>query len=360
MRGERSDAAMRAGLVTLLADRDLSRDEIEAVFAEIIAGECDPAQIGALLFALARKGETAEEIAGAAAAMRRAVLRVPTRHTEILDTCGTGGSGVSRRNVSTAVALAVAACGVVVAKHGNRAASGPSGSADVLEALGVDIHAEPDEVGRDLDEVGIGFLFAPRLHPAMRHAAGPRRALAVRTIFNLLGPLTNPAGANRQLLGVYDPRKCRDLAAALGALGSRRVLVVHGFREGVTAGPDSPPGIDDASPEGETLVEEWRDGRLHGFVVRPEDAGLSRVPLSALAGGVPAENAAAVRRLLAGEKGAYRTAVQLSGALALLAAGDGDLDELPAYAEAIGRAIDEGRAAAVLANLVARGHDGRR
>lgn len=354
------DAAMRAGLFALLSGRDLSREEIEGVFDEIIAGKCDAAQIGALLWALAKKGETAEEIAGAAAAMRRAVLRVPTRHDDVLDTCGTGGSGVSRRNVSTAVALAVAACGVAVAKHGNRAASGPSGSADVLEALGVDIHAEPDEVGRDLDEVGIGFLFAPRLHPAMRHAAGPRRALGVRTIFNLLGPLTNPAGANRQLLGVYDPRRCRDLAAALGALGSRRVLVVHGFREGVDASPDAPAGIDDCSPEGETLVEEWHRGRLQRFVVRPEDAGLPRVPLAALLGGPPADNAAALRRLLDGEPGAYRTAVQLSGALALLAAGDGDLRDLPGHAEAIGRAIDEGRAAAVLADLVARGHDGRR
>lgn len=355
-----TDTAMRAGIAALLGGRDLSRAEVEAIFDEIIAGTCDPAQIGALLFALAKKGETPDELAGAAAAMRRAVVRVRTRHAEVLDTCGTGGSGIARRNVSTAVAIAVAACGVPVAKHGNRAASSRSGSADVLEALGVDLQATPEDVGRSLDELNLGFLFAPGLHPAMRHAAGPRRALGVRTIFNLLGPLTNPAGATRQLLGVYHPGRCEDLAAALGALGSRRVLVVHGFFAGVSAGPNAPPGIDDASPEGETLVVQWHEGIVRRFVVRPEDAGLPRVPLSALAGADPAENAAALRGLLAGEAGPYRTAVQLSGALALMAAGDGDLGALPEHARAIGAVLDDGRAAAVLAKLVARGRHDRR
>ena len=321
------DQAMRGALVDLAAGRDLGREQIEAVFDEIIEGVCVPAQIGALLFALAAKGETAEEIAGAAASMRRAVVEVQTRHPEVLDTCGTGGSGVPRRNVSTAVAIVVAACGVAVAKHGNRSATSRSGSADVLEALEVDIQLEAPEVGRSLDEIGLGFLFAPLLHPAMRHASRPRAALPMRTIFNLLGPLTNPAGATRQLLGVFDPARCESLAAALGALGSRRALVVHGFAKGIAAAPDAQAGIDDASLEGETLVAQWHDGRVDSFVVTPEMAGLEEVAWSELAGGDADDNAQALRRLLYGEPGAYRTAVEYSGALALLAASDGDLDD---------------------------------
>ncbi|MCA9649134.1 MAG: anthranilate phosphoribosyltransferase [Myxococcales bacterium] len=350
--------AMRSGLADVAAGRSLGREAIEAIFDEIMSGACEPAQIGALLMGLAIRGETPEQIAGAAAAMRRAVRRIDTRHPELLDTCGTGGSGIPRRNVSTAVALAVAACGVPVAKHGNRAASSRSGSADVLEALGVNVEASPAQVRRCLDEVGVGFLFAPRLHPAMRHAMGPRRALGVRTLFNLLGPLTNPAGATRQLLGVFDPRRCEDVAGALGALGSRRVLVVHGFREGIAAAPDSPPGIDDLSPEGESLVVQWHEGALRRHVLRPEDAGLPRTPLEGVAGGSPADNAEALRRLLAGEASPYRIAVQYSGALALVAAGRGDLPDLPRLAQTIGAVIDRGEARRVLDELVRVSHEG--
>ncbi len=356
MNDARPDAAMREGLAALAAGHDLSRALTERIFDELMTGACDPAQIGALLFGLACKGETSDEIAGAAAAMRRAVVPIPTRHAEVLDTCGTGGSGVPRRNVSTAVAIAVAACGVPVAKHGNRSATSRSGSADVLEALGVDIEATPAQVGAALDEVGLGFLFAPRLHPAMKHAMGPRRALPTRTIFNLLGPMTNPAGATRQLLGVFDPRRCVSMATALGALGSRRVLVVHGFTRGVQASPDAPPGIDDTSPEGQTWVAQFWRGKVSTFVVTPDMAGLPEVALADLAGGDPADNAAALTRLLDGEPGAYRTAVEYAGALALLAASDGDLDQLPAHARAISSAIEEGRARRVLADLRARGH----
>jgi anthranilate phosphoribosyltransferase len=347
---------MRAGLLDLAAGRSLDRAATEAIFDEIIAGACDPAQIGALLMGLSIRGETTEQIAGAAAAMRRAVVPIAHRHAEVLDTCGTGGSGIARRNVSTAVALAVAACGVPVAKHGNRGASSPSGSADVLEALGVNVAASPAQVERCLDDLGVGFLFAPALHPAMRHAVGPRRALGLRTLFNLLGPLTNPAGATRQLLGVFDPGRLEAVARALSALGSRRVLVVHGFFAGVPASPQGPPGIDDLSPEGESLVVELHAGSVQTWVVAPEDAGLPRVPLRELAGGSPEDNARALAALLDGAPGAYRTAVQYSGALALVAAGDGDRSALPQHAAAIGRALDDGSVRRLFDALVRQSH----
>lgn len=346
-----SDAAVRAGLAALARGSELGRSESLEIFREIVAGGADPAQIGALLLGLAIRGESAEVIAGAVAAMREAVIRVPCR-ADAIDTCGTGGSGVPRRNVSTAVALAVAACGVPVAKHGNRGISSPSGSADVLAALGVDITAGPEVVARCVDDVGVGFLFAPGLHPAMKHAAGPRRALGLRTIFNLVGPMTNPAGVRRQVIGVFDPRRCAAVAAALGGLGSERVFVVHGLRAGHPVTPESPPGIDDLSPEGESLVVEWRRGALHTHVLRPEHAGLGAVALSGLAGEDPAANAAALRRLLDGEPGPYRTSVQYSGALALLVAGEAELAELPALADRIGRALDDGSARAVLERLI--------
>jgi anthranilate phosphoribosyltransferase len=348
--------ATRAGLAALAAGRALDRSAIEAIFDELMAGECDPSQIGALLMGLAIRGETIEQIAGAAAAMRRRVVAIEHRHPEVLDTCGTGGSGVPRRNVSTAVALAVAACGVPVAKHGNRAASSRCGSADVLEALGVNVAASPRTVGRCLDEVGVGFLFAPALHPAMKHAMGPRRALGVRTLFNLLGPLTNPAGATRQLLGVFDPARCEDVARALGALGSRRVLVVHGFGRGIAAAPAAAPGIDDLSPEGESLVVEWREGGVRHHRLTPADAGLPRFALAELAGGFPVQNAEALAAVVDGAPGPYRTAVQYSGALALVAAGDGELSALPEHAAAIGRVLDDGTARRVLDALIRASH----
>ncbi|MBL4685711.1 MAG: anthranilate phosphoribosyltransferase [Nannocystaceae bacterium] len=348
--------AMRGGLAALARGRDLTRAVVEALFDELMAGRCDDAQIGALLMGLAQKGETIDEIVGAAAAMRRAVVPIQSRHTDLLDTCGTGGSGIARRNESTAVALCVAACGVRVAKHGNRGASSPSGSADVLEALGVNVAADPGQVGRCLDEVGVGFLFAPRLHPAMKYAVGPRRSLGIRTVFNLLGPLTNPAGATRQLLGVYDPRRLSDVARALGALGSHRVIAVHGFLAGQPADENAPPGIDDLSPEAQSLAVQWHAGEVTRHVLRPEDAGLSPAPLSQIAGGTPADNAAALTRLLDGEPGAYRMAVQYSGAMALVAAGEGDIGALREHAVTIGEALDSGRAKALLAGLIAKSH----
>ncbi|NVB42147.1 anthranilate phosphoribosyltransferase [Pseudenhygromyxa sp. WMMC2535] len=343
---------MRAGLRTLARGQHLSTGAAANIFREIMAGACEPAQIGGLLMGLAIKGETMGEISGAAAAMREASTPVPITRAPVIDTCGTGGSGVPRRNVSTAAALAVAACGVAVAKHGNRAASSRSGSADVLEALGVDVEAPPAVVGRCIDEVGVGFLFARTLHPAMKHAAPARRALGVPTIFNFLGPLTNPARVSRQVLGVFDPGRCHDLARALGTLGSERVFVVHGFREGISADPGAPAGIDDLSPEGESLVVEWHAGELREHVLRPADFGLRPGSLRDLAGGDPASNAAALRRLLAGERGVYRDAVIQAGALALVVAEDEPISALPAQAERVAAALDEGGAAQILARLV--------
>lgn len=342
------DSRIRGGLARLVRGERLGGEEAAEIFREIVAGAADPAQIGALLVALAIRGETAEVIAGASRAMREAVVPVPLPPGGAIDTCGTGGSGVARRNVSTAVALAAAACGVRVAKHGNRGISSPCGSADVLAALGVDIAAPPDRVARCIAEVGVGFLFAPSLHPAMRHAAGPRKALGLRTVFNLLGPMSNPAGVRRQVIGVYDPSRVEVMAAALGALGSERVFVVHGHLAGSEG-----PGIDDLSPEGPSRVAEWHRGELRVHTLRAGDAGLPEVRVAALAGADAAGNAAALRGLLAGEPGAYRTSVQYSGALALLVAGDEALDALPAKAQAIGAALSDGRAESVLQRLVA-------
>ena len=348
---------MRGALATLARGESLARDSIAAAMRELIAGECDAAQIGALLMGLAARREHIEEIVGAAIAMREALVPVPCTRPDLLDTCGTGGSGIARRNVSTAVAIAVSACGVAVAKHGNRAASSRSGSADVLELLGVDLAAPPETVARSIDRHGLGFCFAPALHPAMKHAAPVRRALGFRTLFNLLGPLCNPARATRQLLGVYDPSRCRDLAAALGELGSTRVLVVHGFLAGVSAEDGNPAGIDDLSGEGETLVWQSHAGELSRRVLVPADAELPGFALADLAGEDPLPNAEALLRLLDGEPGPYRTAVQYAGALALVAAGEGDFGDLPANARRIAAVLDDGSARSRLADLVAASHD---
>jgi anthranilate phosphoribosyltransferase len=346
------DVHTRAALLEVAGGLDLSREGMAAVLREIMAGDAHPGQLGALLMGLAIKGETADEIAGAAEAMREAMTPIDVGSGEVIDTCGTGGSGVPRRNVSTAVAIVLAACGVRVAKHGNRAASSRSGSADVLEALGVNVQASPATVARCVEQAGVGFLFAAALHPAMKHAMPVRKALGMRTLFNLLGPLTNPAGASRQLLGVFDPSRCMPMASALAALGSRRVLVVHGFRDGVAASERSPWGIDDLSPEGETLVAEARDAAVTRWVLTPEMAGVERFGLGEIAGGDPSENAEALRAVLHGAQGRYRDAVVYSGAAALLAAGDGPREDLPQLARRVTTALDDGSAAASLEALV--------
>jgi anthranilate phosphoribosyltransferase len=318
----------------LIAREDLRPEEMTAVFGAIMDGQATPAQIGALLVALRMKGETPREIAGAAAAMRARVTPVRCTATPLVDTCGTGGDGRHTLNVSTIAAVVVAAAGVHVAKHGNRAISSRCGSADLLEALGVDVSAPIATVEQCLRDVRIGFLFAPLLHPAMKHAAGPRREVGQRSIFNLLGPLTNPAGAGCQVLGVYDPALCEPVARALGELGTRRAFVVHG------------DGLDEVAPAGPTRVAELRGGDVRCYVVTPADFGLEPQDPAGLAGGTPDENAAGARALLGGARGAGRTAVVMSAALALQAAEAApSLREAARAAEA---AIDGGAAGRTL------------
>lgn len=317
----------------------LSADEAHAAFDAMMAGAATPAQMGGLLMALRVRGETVDEITGGARAMRARALRIDAPEGAI-DTCGTGGDGKGTFNISTAAALVVAGCGVPVAKHGNRALSSRSGSADLLTALGVDIDADMALVRAALWEAGIGFLMAPRHHGAMRHVAPTRRELGTRTLFNLLGPLANPAGARRQIVGVFDPKRARDMALVLRNLGSERAWIVHGS-----------DGIDELTTTGPSTVVALEDGVLRGFEVTPEDAGLPRAAPEDLAGGDAARNAAIVRAVLDGAPGPARDVVVLNAAAALTVAGRAaDLKEGATLAA---QAIDGGKAAAALARLVA-------
>jgi anthranilate phosphoribosyltransferase len=272
---------------------DLAEDEAEAAFTEIVRGAVPPLLVAALLAALKTKGESAAEIAGAVRAMRAAAVRVDAAGAAAVDTCGTGGDRAGTLNVSTGAAVVAAAGGARVAKHGNRAASSRCGSADVLEALGVEIDLGPEAAAACMRKAGIAFLFAPRYHPAMRHAAEARRALGLRTIFNYLGPLTNPAGVRRQVIGVPDPAAFERIAAVVGGLGYEHCLVVHGLE-----------GLDEVSLAGPTRVAEWREGELRERLVEPEDFRLRRRPLAGVRGGDPAENARALRAILSGERSA--------------------------------------------------------
>jgi anthranilate phosphoribosyltransferase len=332
---------IQQALQQVLDGRDLSREETREVMNEIMAGEATPAQIGGFLVALRAKGETADEIAGCAEAMRAHVLAVRPRRDDLVDTAGTGGDGAHTINISTAAALVAAAAGAAVAKHGNRAVSSACGSADVLEALGFTLEQEPDRIAQSIDELGFGFLFAPSHHPAMRHAAPVRKELATRTVFNVLGPLTNPAGARAQVVGVYSPELVRTIAEVLAALGARRAFVVHG------AG-----GIDELSPVGANLIAEVVDGTVRERTLDPEaELGLPRCDVAELRGGTPAENAAAVREVFDGADGGRRSAVLLNAAGAIAAAGHaGDLQE---GLELAREAVDSGAAAQRLEQLVA-------
>ena len=273
-------------------------------------GEATPAQLGSFLTGLRIKGETAQEIAGMAAVMREFALRVEV-DGPLIDTVGTGGDGQNTFNVSTATAFVAAAAGLKVAKHGNRAASGTCGSADVLEALGVKIDLPPDGVARCIQEVGVGFMFAPVFHPAMRHAAPVRREIGIRTVFNILGPLTNPAGAQTQLLGVAFPELGETMAEVLRMLGSHRAMIVHGHG-----------GMDELSLSGDSTVWEVREGALSRWTIRVEDSGLPETPISAIRSGAKEENADTMRRLFRGETGPVRDVVLLNSAGVLMA---GDL-----------------------------------
>jgi anthranilate phosphoribosyltransferase len=327
-------------LTQLLDRRDLSREDARESMNTIMRGDATQAQIAGFLIALRAKGETADEIAGCAEAMREHVLAVRPQREDLVDTAGTGGDGMRTLNISTAAALVAAAAGAGVAKHGNRAVSSASGSADVLEALGFQLDLEPERVARSIDDLGFGFLFAPTHHPAMRHAAPVRRELATRTVFNVLGPLTNPAGARAQVVGVYSSELVRTIADVLLQLGARRAFVVHG------AG-----GIDELSPVGPSRVCEVVDGRVRERTVDPEELGIERCGIDELAGGSPQENAAAIRKVFEGERGAKRDAVLMNAAGAIAASGHADdLREGIAFAR---EALDSGAAIARLDELVA-------
>jgi anthranilate phosphoribosyltransferase len=331
---------IQRALARLLDGHDLSREEAHEVMGSIMSGEATPAQIAGFLIALRAKGETADEIAGCAEAMRAHVLSVQPRRDDLVDTAGTGGDGARTINISTAAALVAAAAGAGVAKHGNRAVSSASGSADVLEALGFELELPPARIERSIDELGFGFLFAPTHHPAMRHAAPVRRELAARTVFNVLGPLTNPAGARAQVVGVYAPALVRTIADVLAQLGARRAFVVHG------AG-----GIDELSPTGPNLVCEVVDGGVREREIDPLELGVPRCSPEELRGGSPADNAAAIRAVFDGDDGGRRSAILLNAAGAIAAAGHAA--DLRDGLELAREAVDSGAAAARLEELIA-------
>ncbi len=297
---------IRESIAAVVSGQSLTMEEASSVMREIMEGEATPAQLGAFLTALALKGETTQEIAGMARVMREMALRVEV-DGELVDTVGTGGDGKNTFNISTATAFIAAGAGLKVAKHGNRAASGSCGSADVLEALGVQIELSPVAVAQCINEVGVGFMFAPAFHPAMRHAGPVRREIGIRTVFNILGPLTNPAGAQTQLLGVAFPELGGIMAEVLGLLGSHHAMIVHG------AG-----GLDEISLSGDTSVWEVRGGQVEEWTLRVEDTGLPETPIEAIRGGSKEENAATMRRLFQGEQGAVRDMVLLNSAGVLM------------------------------------------
>ena len=301
-----------AVLSTLMAGRDLDEDQAARAMTEIMGGNATPVQIAGFVVALRAKGETIDELVGLVKTMRDFGEKV-TVVGELLDTCGTGGDRTGTFNVSTAAAFVCAGAGVKVAKHGNRAASSRCGSADVLEALGVRIELPPEGVAACIERAGIGFCFAPVFHPAMRHAGPPRKELGVPTIFNFLGPLSNPAGATRQALGVSDPRMVEPMVSALGRLGSRRVIAFHGDK-----------GLDELSISGPSEVFELNEGATKRWTIDPAELDIEPAPLEAVAGGTPEDNAAAIRSLLAGEPGPKRDIVALNAAAGLVAAGRAD------------------------------------
>jgi anthranilate phosphoribosyltransferase len=331
-------------IARLLDRHNLTRPESREVMGKIMSGEATPAQISGFLVALRAKGETPNEIAGCAEAMREHVLAVHPKRDDLVDTAGTGGDNAQTLNISTAAALVASAAGAAVAKHGNRAVSSLSGSADVLEALGFDLELEPARIERSIDELGFGFLFAQAHHPAMKHAAPVRRELATRTVFNVLGPLTNPAGARAQVVGVFAPELVHTIADVLAQLGARRAFVVHGAY-----------GIDELSPAGPNLVCEVVAGSVRERTVDPQDLGVARCAPDELRGGSPEENAERIRSVFAGEDGGARDAILLNAAGAIAAAGHAD--DLREGLEIAREAVDSGAAAQRLDELVAFSRD---
>ncbi len=332
-------------LKAVVAGNDLSDEQTHEAFTCIMDGLWSPAQIAGLLVALSAKGETVEEIAGAARAMREHVVPIATDGREVIDTCGTGGTGISTFNVSTASAMVLAGMGVTVAKHGNRTHTRASGSANVLEELGVNLDASPDLVAQCLQQANVGFLFAVKLHPAMRHAGPVRKDLGVRTIFNLLGPLTNPAGATRQLMGVFDPDLTETIAHVLGKLGATRAMVLH-----------AEDGLDEISTTAPTKISEYLDGQVTTYTVTPEQLGLPRASLTDLLVETPQQSAQVIRGVLEGGPGPARDMVLLNAAAGAVVAGKAD--DLPAGLVLAADAIDSGRALDALTKLVDLSHGG--
>jgi anthranilate phosphoribosyltransferase len=330
----------RDHLKRIVAGTHLDESQMAEVMSEIFSGNLTDAQIGALMGALATKGETNEELAGAARAMRRKAYRIQSSAGIVVDTCGTGGDGASTFNISTTTAFVVAGCGVTVAKHGNRSVSSKCGSADVLEALGVRLDVDPELVEEAVEDIGIGFLFAPLYHSAMRFAATARKEVGLRSIFNMLGPLTNPAGANCQIIGVYAPELTEMFAHTLRLLGSRQAYVVHGH-----------DGLDEISVCAPTRISELKDDQVRTFNLNPEDYFDGLAGPEDMAGGDPATNADITRRILDGEKGPRRNVVLLNTAAALTAAGKAD--DFTAGVELAKQAIDSGAAHEKLADLAA-------
>ncbi|MEZ4529226.1 MAG: anthranilate phosphoribosyltransferase [Desulfobacterales bacterium] len=329
----------RENLQKIVKRQNLSEAEMSAMLTDILSGNITDAQIGAFMAALATKGETFEEVAGAARAMRRKAVRIQTGASDVLDAVGTGGDGANTFNISTTTAFVVAGCGVTVAKHGNRAVSSKCGSADVLESLGINLSTPPEVVEEAVREIGIGFLFAPLYHSAMRFAATARKEVGLRSIFNMLGPLTNPAGANCLLLGVYAPELTEMFANALRLLGAKRAFVVHGH-----------DGLDEISVCAPTRISELQDNLIRTYDIRPEQFFKKTASPEDLTGGDPAENAAITRSILEGEKGAKRNVVLINAAAALVATG-----KAADFKEGIGLAeisIDEGKAMEKLQALI--------
>ena len=331
---------IQSAIRAVIERRDLDGAQMTGVMHSIMTGECTPAQVGGFLVGLRMKGETVGEIAAAAEVMRRLATRVDVGTAHLVDTCGTGGDASGTFNISTASALVAAGAGVRVAKHGNRSVSGRSGSADVLEAAGVRLDLPPARVARCIDEAGVGFLFAPAHHGAMKHAIGPRREMAVRTIFNVLGPLTNPAGALRQVIGVFDPDLVEPLARVLGALGSEHVMVVH-----------SEDGLDELSLGAPTRVAELRDGAVRTFALDARDLGFARAPVESVTVDSPAASLAVIRAVLAGEPGPAADITVLNAAAAVHVSGIAS--SLEDGVERARESIGSGRAAATLERLVA-------
>jgi len=309
--GFRGERMIRDAIRKAVERQDLTEDEAVAAMTEIMDGEATPAQVASFITALRMKGETVEEITGFVKVMREKAVKVRPKARDLLDTCGTGGDKLNTFNISTTATFVIVGAGVKVAKHGNRAASSTCGSADVLEALGANLTLPPEQIAACIDTVGIGFMFAPAMHPAMKHAIGPRKELGIRTVFNILGPMTNPAGARRQVIGVFMPELTETMASVLQSLGARRAMVFHGLA-----------GLDEMSTLGETRVSELKDGSVSTYTVRPEDVGLATARPEDLAAGngQVADNVQALLEVLRGEPGPKRDIVLLNAAAGLVVA----------------------------------------